>query len=94
MQRVLAVLLEVVVLGDRRLLNVRTPEPLYGHDAEYGTTANETFEHCCTAYVWNTARSGMPTAAPVLSLHCSTGFMLSRNTAVVPTSASEFPHAV
>jgi hypothetical protein len=36
----------------------------------------------------------MPTGWPVLSLHCSAGFMLSRNSAVVPTMASESPHAV
>ena len=36
----------------------------------------------------------MPTGWPALSLHCSAGAMLSRNSAVVPTSASELPHAV
>src|SRR5258707_8059222 len=36
----------------------------------------------------------MPTGSPPLFLHCSTRVMLSRNTTVVPTSASEFPHAV
>ena len=36
----------------------------------------------------------MPTGWPALSLHCSAGFMLSRNSAVVPTIASELPHAV
>ncbi len=36
----------------------------------------------------------MPVAVPALSLHCSAGVMLSRNSAVVPTSASELPHAV
>ena len=36
----------------------------------------------------------MPVAWPALSLHCSAGFMLSRKSAVVPTIASELPHAV
>ena len=46
------------------------------------------------AYVWSTARSGIPTGCAVLSLHCSAAVMSSRNSAVVPTIASEFPHAV
>ena len=37
--------------------------------------------------------SGMPTGWPALSLHCSAGFMLSRKSALVPTMASELPHA-
>ena len=35
----------------------------------------------------------MPVGLPVLSLHCSAGPISVRNTAVVPTIASESPHA-
>src|SRR3954452_19398924 len=38
--------------------------------------------------------SGMPVALPALSLQLSAAFMLSRNNAVVPTSAIELVHAV
>src|SRR3954463_633800 len=59
-----------------------------------GNAANEIGEHCSTGYVWITARSGMPIALPALSLQLSAAFMLSRNNAVVPTSAIELVHAV
>ncbi len=75
-------------------LKVRTPASWYGHEAPDDSIGNETGEHCWAAYVCSTARSGIPTAVPVWSLHCSAGFMLSRNNAVVPTSASEFVQAV
>src|SRR3954466_14491043 len=75
-------------------VNLRTPVPLYGHAPAVGSAAYETGEHCCCAYVCSTARSGMPTGWPALFLHVSAGFMLSRNSAVVPTRARELPHAV
>src|SRR3954451_18771319 len=59
-----------------------------------GSAANDTGEHCSAGKVWITARSGMPVAAPALSLHFSAVVMLSRNNAVVPTSDSESLHAV
>ena len=72
---------------------VRTPSPLYGHEPDDSSAGHETGEHCCSADVWSTARSGMPVGLPVLSLHCSAGPISVRNTAVVPTIASESPHA-
>src|SRR6185295_4270519 len=71
----------------------RTPLPEYGQLPPLGMTAKEIFEHCSTGSVWSTGRSGMPVATPALSLQPSAGRMSLRNSAVVPSSTTELPHA-
>ena len=58
-----------------------------------GSVANETGEHCCATSVWSSARSGRPVVLPALSLQLFIAVTFWKNSAVVPTSASEFPQA-
>ena len=93
-QRVRAELVEVVVV-----LRVPDVERTWAGAAvgaariRSASVANDSFEHCCATSVWRSAISGRPVTAPALSLQVSMGVMSCRNSAVVPTRATEFPHA-